>query len=96
MFADQQRRIGSVGAPAHRLVEEWPIRKVWQERLDCSFDGELRLVGVGIGGMFGVGAGHGNAFGSGRAERLVLLEAGEAWKLVADLDDAVPICSAIL
>ena len=29
MFADQERSVGSVGTPAHGLVEDFPILESW-------------------------------------------------------------------
>jgi hypothetical protein len=54
MFAYQESRIRCVRAPAHGTIEEGPVCELGQEGLDSSLNGPLGLIGVGVGGVFGV------------------------------------------
>lgn len=91
MLADEQRRVRSVGTPAHRPVKKLLLRKARQVRRDGLADRDLGRIGVGVCGVLCMGAWNRYLLRSIRTVGLVLLVPGEAGELVADLDDAVLI-----
>lgn len=90
MLADEERRVGSVGTPAHGAVEKLLVLETGKEGGNGFADCGLGGVRVRVRGVFCVRAWDGDEFRGGGAEGLMLLEAGEAGELVAYLYDAVP------
>lgn len=90
MLADEQRRISSVGAPAHGAVEELLVLEAGEERRDGLADRGFGGVGVGIRRVLCVRTGDRDEFRGRSAEGLMLLEAGKTGEFVAYFYDTVP------
>ena len=70
-------------------VEQLFVCELWQERRNSFADADLGGIRIGICGMLRSRSRYRDALWCRCAKRLMLLEACEAWKFVADFDDAV-------
>lgn len=89
MFAHQKCRICCVCTPTQMSVEQLFVCELWQERRNSFADADLGGIRIGICGMLRCGSRYRDALWFRCPKRLMLLEACESWKFVADFYDAV-------
>lgn len=90
VLANKQIRIGSICAPAHTSIEQPLICESGKESGDGFANGLFRSIRIGVCWVFCMGPWNRNQLGLASSVRLMLFEAGESRKLVADFDHSVP------